>query len=129
MDAKHKGLRAYRHERHQKIVESFDKLASENLATPLRISDICKALAVSQRTASRAFRTIHGTTPRSHLHALQLSGVRQALLSADSASQTVTEIAARFGFRELGRFAAAYRGAFGESPSETLRRHGSPRER
>jgi transcriptional regulator GlxA family with amidase domain len=31
-------------------------------------------------------------------------------------------VASRCGFRELGRFAADYRAAFGEYPSETLRR-------
>ena len=37
-------------------------------------------------------------------------------------AETVTDAAMRFGFRELGRFAVDYRAAFGESPSETLRR-------
>jgi AraC family ethanolamine operon transcriptional activator len=34
--------------------------------------------------------------------------------------ETVTAVAMRCGFRELGRFAAAYRATFGESPSETM---------
>ena len=34
----------------------------------------------------------------------------------------VTEIATALGFVELGRFSVEYRRAFGESPSETLRR-------
>jgi transcriptional regulator GlxA family with amidase domain len=36
-------------------------------------------------------------------------------------------VALRCGFRELGRFAADYRAAFGENPSETLRRNSAAR--
>jgi AraC family ethanolamine operon transcriptional activator len=36
-------------------------------------------------------------------------------------SVTVTKIATRLGFRELGRFSVEYREMFGESPSATLR--------
>jgi AraC-like DNA-binding protein len=39
----------------------------------------------------------------------------------------VAEIAGRCGFTELGRFAGAYRTAFGESPSTTLRGTRGPR--
>lgn len=111
-------------ERYRKIAEQVEMLATAQVASPLTVSDICESLAVSQRTASRAFRAIHGTTPHRYLHALRLNGVRQALLASNSPSQTVTEIAMHFGFRELGRFAADYREAFGESPSQTLRRAG-----
>jgi AraC-like DNA-binding protein len=50
----------------------------------------------------------------------RLREVRRALTERD-APVTVTDVAVRFGFYELGRFAAAYRQAFGEVPSETLR--------
>ncbi len=33
----------------------------------------------------------------------------------------MTDIATKWGFGHLGRFAAAYRARFGESPSHTLR--------
>ena len=54
----------------------------------------------------------------------RLNMVRLALQRADPAVANVGEIARGHEFLELGRFAAAYRAAFGETPSFTLR---SPR--
>ena len=97
--------------------------------TQIRIVDICRAAGVSARTLSRAFHAIHGVAPHRHLHALRLRGARQMLLSAHEEPATVTEVATRFGFGELGRFAVAYRAAFGERPSATLRRSSESRRR
>src|SRR5215471_3586027 len=54
--------------------------------------------------------------------------IRSELRSA-SPGLTVTEVATRHGFVELGRFAAQYRAAFGENPSTTLRRSLKKRRR
>jgi AraC family ethanolamine operon transcriptional activator len=122
MKAGQKSSRLRGHDRYRLIVERLEELATAETSAPSRISYLCKSISVSQRTVSRAFRVIRGTTPRSYLHSRRMEEVRKALLSADSESKTVTEIAMRFGFRELGRFAADYRDAFGEYPSATLRR-------
>jgi len=58
-----------------------------------------------------------------HLHRLQQ--VHRALRSIDPRAASVFEVARRYGVRDLGRFAAAYRARYGELPSTTLRRrHG-----
>jgi AraC family ethanolamine operon transcriptional activator len=111
-----------RDERYRQVVRRFDTAAQANLGQFVGIAELCRIAGVERRTLLRAFHAIHGTTPSRHLHAFRLNLVRQALLAPDPSRKTVTEVATRFGFRELGRFAADYRATFGESPSETLRR-------
>jgi transcriptional regulator GlxA family with amidase domain len=51
----------------------------------------------------------------------RLQGARTALVQDATHRTTVTSVAAEYGFYELGRFAAVYKDAFGEAPSDTLR--------
>ena len=108
-------------ERYRQLVDRFEEVARANLRLAPPIPEICTALDISPRTLVRAVRAIHGTTPSRHRHALALAAARRALLHGETAS--VRDAALRFGFHELGRFAADYRASFGENPSETLRRH------
>jgi len=57
-----------------------------------------------------------------YLKLLRLNRVRRGLSRTTSGHETVTSVAVRCGFVDLGRFAVEYRKLFGESPSETLRR-------
>jgi len=109
-------------ERYKDIVDRFVQLARANLDKPTRIPDLSRAIGVEPRQLRRACQAILGMTPVSHLHTLRLSEVRRTLSTPDGAAATITEVASRFGFHELGRFAAAYRAAFGEQPSETRQR-------
>jgi AraC family ethanolamine operon transcriptional activator len=106
--------------RYREIVDRFEDIARTSLGEPRTIPDICTALVVGQRTLARAVRFVRGTTPAQHLHALALAEARARL--QDPATRSVRDVALGCGFRELGRFAADYRAAFGENPSETLRR-------
>jgi len=110
-----------RPQRYQQIVDRFEQVARANIARPASIADLSREAGISPRTLSRAFRAIRGMAPYRYLQQLRLSEVRRALSSASEASN-ITEVATRFGFRELGRFSAQYRETFGESPSETKRR-------
>jgi transcriptional regulator GlxA family with amidase domain len=110
-------------QRYQQIADRFEEAVRTNLATLDRVADISETIPVSRRTLLRAVRVIHGTTPSRFAQSLRLAEARKALLSAHAASETITEVAMRFGFRGLGRFAADYRAAFGENPSETMGRN------
>jgi AraC-like DNA-binding protein len=91
-------------------------------AEDVRISDVAAAARLSARALQDAFRRYLDTTPMSYLKSIRLArahaDLRQASLEGGA---TVADIAYRWGFGNLGRFAADYRREFGRSPSEVLR--------
>ena len=95
-------------------------------ATPVRIATVCRVAGLSERGLRNAFYSVRGMSPKRCLLAERLLNVRRALRTASAAHATVTTVATDHGFYELGRFAAAYRQAFGETPSATL--HGDPQD-
>ncbi len=82
---------------------------------PVSISDLCEAAGTSRRNLHMGFLELYGVSPMRYLHALRLSGARREL--AFSSGQRITDVATRWGFDHLGRFAGAYREFFGELPS------------
>ena len=60
--------------------------------------------------------------PKRYLLLRRMHFAKRALRHATPETATVTEIATRFGFWQLGRFAVEYQSLFGETPSATLRR-------
>lgn len=103
-------------------VERAVRFIEANITRPLTVHDIAAAAGVSVRTLQQMFRAEREETPHAYLARARLHAVRLALLRADAGHDTVAVIARTWGFRGLGRFAAAYREAFGENPSATLRR-------
>ena len=85
------------------------------------MTDVARAVGVSLRSLTEAFRRFRGYPPSQFLREERLQGVRRALLQAGP-EQTVASLAAAWGFIHLGEFAAVYAKRFGERPSETLRR-------
>jgi AraC-like DNA-binding protein len=93
----------------------------ENLDAPIGLPEIVVASGVPGRTLLQHFRDFKGVSPLRYLRAARYERVRETLRRADP-DDSITEIAARWGFSHLGRFSVEYRRRFGESPSETLRR-------
>jgi len=94
----------------------------QRLDEPLTVHDIAAAAGVSVRTLQAAFRAVRDETPQQYLQRSRLDVVRSALRQADPATSTVADIAHRWGFTSMGRFAAMYRAEFGENPRDTLTR-------
>ncbi|MFD1715294.1 AraC family transcriptional regulator [Amnibacterium flavum] len=83
-------------------------------------TELASEVSVSVRSLQESFRRSLDTTPMTYLRELRLERVH-AELTAVAGSVNVTEVAARWGFAHLGRFAAAYRRKYAERPSDTMR--------
>jgi AraC-like DNA-binding protein len=93
---------------------------------PLTIADIAATAGVPGTTLFKHFRDGCGISPMRYVRNQRFHKARQELLNAQQGAR-VTEIASRWGFGHLGRFAVEYRLRFGESPSQTLSKHSGPR--
>jgi AraC-like DNA-binding protein len=107
---------------YRSIMARFEKVLEERLDRPLRMPDVCATIEVSQRTLRTCCAEFLGLSPGHYMRLRRLNIARRVLRDADPDATTVAEIARRSGFSELGRFAAIYRMAFGETPSTTLAR-------
>jgi AraC family ethanolamine operon transcriptional activator len=90
---------------------------------------LCRLTGLSERSLRNAFYSVYGMSPTRYMRVLRLRGVHRALREGPSNRATVTTVATHYGFYELGRFAGTYRAAFGETPSDTLRRYDRRTER
>ncbi|MGU7779223.1 AraC family transcriptional regulator [Burkholderia sp. PU8-34] len=101
----------------RRAIEFIDEHADR----PLTLSDIAAAAHCSVRTLQRTFQQWRDIGTMRYLKEVRLQRVRAALLESDNTA-SITEIATRWGFGHLGQFAADYRNAFGERPSDTRTR-------
>jgi AraC-like DNA-binding protein len=93
-----------------------------NLENPLTLADLVTASGAPGRTLRQHFRHFKGMAPMAYLRRARFAQARADLLRRDGRS--VTEVARRWGFEHMGRFAAGYRRLYGEPPSATARRAG-----
>lgn len=104
--------------RHVKLVEDYIHAHADEAIT---VEDLTALAGVSARTLFAGFKRFRGVSPMRYLREVRLKRVRRDLEGARGA-ETVTDIAMKWGFSQLGRFAVEYRKEFGESPSDTLKR-------
>jgi transcriptional regulator GlxA family with amidase domain len=90
------------------------------LREPVSRAALAATIGVSISTLSRGFAKHRGTGPMGFLKSQRMQAAYRDLLGAEHGATSVTEVATRYGFTHLGRFAGEYKRAFHESPSETL---------
>lgn len=106
----------------KRMVDRAREYALGHLDEPLSILDLCNHIGTSRRKLQYCFQETLGINPVAYLRALRLNAVRRELRDSPH-EHGVQEVAARWGFWHLSRFASDYRTLFGETPSQTLRRH------
>lgn len=109
-------------DRRNKLVRKAKEFSMRHVDQSPRIGELCRELAVSERTLRHAFHDVAGISPLDYLKMLRLNRVKRALSEADPTEVLVKQVAYSNGFTHLGQFCRDYRKQFGEPPSRTLRR-------
>jgi AraC-like DNA-binding protein len=102
-------------------VKNAQQYMQDHYTDDLTANELAELVGVSVRSLQYGFKKSTGMTPTQYFKRLKLDKARDQLLNGFK-NDGVTDIALQCGFRQLGRFARDYRGCFGESPSDTLRR-------
>lgn len=115
-----------RNDAHPATLRRAVAFIDEHAHTDIGVADVAAAAHVSIRTLQCAFRRHLDTTPMRYLRRVRLAHAHADLLAADpTTGVTVSAVATRWGFYQPGRFAAAYRAAYGTTPYETLLHRGT----
>lgn len=103
------------------VVRLAEEYIEANWARAITIEELASQTNTSIRSLYAAFRKSRGYTPMAFAKAMRLQRARKMLESAGHRN-SVSEIAFKCGFGNLGHFASDFRKMFGELPSEMLAR-------
>lgn len=99
----------------RKVVERIEAVPEDEYP----LADLAAIMGVSPRSLQRDFQTYVGMTPRQYIERVRLARAHADLTAATG--DTVADVAYRWGFGHVPRFAARYRERYGVAPSHTLR--------
>jgi transcriptional regulator GlxA family with amidase domain len=105
--------------RHYHLILACERLVITTGMIDVDLHEVARRSGYSLRSLELIFRRGVGMTPGRWFTNIRLNGALRDLISPRPAT-SVAEVATRWGFRHLPRFAEQYRNAFGELPSETL---------
>lgn len=98
------------------------RFVHDEAGRPLSVTDIAASCGLTERGVQALFRRRLAVTPMQYLREVRLDRVHLELGRSRSGALLVSDVARRWQFTHLGRFAAHYRARFGEQPHETIAR-------
>lgn len=105
--------------RHVRCVQDYLQAHAHE---PVSAEQLARIAGVSVRSLYAGFKEFLGVSPMHYLRDLRMERARAELVSGEC--QNIAGVALRWGFAHLGRFSTSYKARYGESPSQSLRRHG-----
>jgi AraC-like DNA-binding protein len=102
-------------------VRRAEQYIDGNSHLPLTVEGLAMAVGCSARSLFKTFRKSHGLSPMGFVKKRRLERAHRLLRSPEAAT-TVIGVALACGFQNAGHFARDFHRAFGELPSEILRR-------
>jgi AraC family transcriptional regulator, ethanolamine operon transcriptional activator len=103
-----------------RAVEKALTCLEDTAAEIIPISRLCAETGVSWRTLDRGFQERFGIGPKAYHTRLRLSRVRTEILD-QGPHCVISDVANKWGFWHMGKFARDYKDLFSELPSETRR--------
>ncbi|SDY84183.1 AraC-binding-like domain-containing protein [Amycolatopsis xylanica] len=103
-------------------VKRAARFCEDHAHEPISVTDLAIAARTSVRALQKGFRAQFGLSPLGYLRRVRLARVHEDLVAIRQgrATGSVTEVALRWGFVHLSRFAQFYREAYREAPSATV---------
>jgi AraC-like DNA-binding protein len=101
--------------------------ARAHLGDPITVAMLARQTGVSIRALQAGFARDVGCSPSEYVRDIRLDEVRRELTESEPGDLRVTDVALKWGFSHVGRFARTYHQRFGELPSETVSSRSSSR--
>ncbi len=104
----------------EKIALEIREKVFKHMDGNVSVSSLANEYDVSEQTLQNSFKSLFGYTPNKFLRLLKLNLVHQELCTCNPKQTTVSKIAFKWGFVQMGQFGIYYKELFGENPSQTL---------
>ena len=102
------------------LAEQASSYMLEHMDKKITISEISEKMHVSQTQLKNSFRNYYGESVYKHIRSRKM---QQAASLLAEGQLSVMEIAGMIGYENCSKFAAAFRGEYGVSPSSYRKQH------